>query len=186
MKNSIKTIKDLGQLYFSGKKLSRREFLRKWNDLNRVDNRVKGKCFYCGCTMLKDFIENSTPFGVSQEHIFPQSEYPGFQNNIVKTCLGCNNAKNGGSIGEFRRWMGVKMLYCEQILGVYFPSEDLSREGDGRACKHYLLDMVDRFYSKSRDIYNQRLNNNPRLNNKLTRIIQELSSRITGPGTCVG
>ena len=108
--------------------MTRSEFIIRW--LRQPV--AKTNCFYCG----RPFCHNSdhSPNRKTLEHIVPRRDYRGrrvsFKNNIVNACAGCNNAKNGSYIREFRKWYG-RQFFCEILLHENFPYEDNSSEGNG-------------------------------------------------------
>src|ERR1700722_3311861 len=77
----------------------------------------KNRCFYCG----KYFSQANAhgPYFKTKEHLVSQMELEGQKAsfNTVWACAGCNNAKNGGTVKEFRDWLGTP-FFSEKILKI--------------------------------------------------------------------
>lgn len=143
--------------------MTRSEFILKW-ERQPV---AKTNCFYCGRPFHPG--GEHSPRRKTIEHIVPQHEYKGCQplrNNIVNACSGCNNAKNGGTVREFRDWYAQR-FFCEILLHENYPYTDNSPAGDGtrdfglnrlieRSFRKVMCDIDERFEKLRRQLKHDR------------------------------
>lgn len=74
----------------------------------RIADKSAGKCWYCGCTLSE-----ATR---THDHVIPRSEN-GLSNeqNLVLSCVACNNQKRNLSLEEYREYVGGVIFYGETV-----------------------------------------------------------------------
>jgi len=73
-------------------------------------NRQHGRCYYCGCDLIKFEID----------HILPFSKYRnGTKNNLCLACLDCNHLKSDKELIEFKEILIKKYPY-KLIRGMFY------------------------------------------------------------------
>ncbi len=87
------------------------------------NRRLEKNCFYCGVKMGKpkwmaDHKLRAT--ARTREHVIPECRGGRYiENNVVRACWSCNDAKGPMTLEEFRRacW-GGRPFYFETVMGV--------------------------------------------------------------------
>jgi hypothetical protein len=96
-------------------------FIRRWKALQI------NKCFYCGIDFegcSRTGSGNYRLTSASNEHVYPRWAFQGMTGRTVRACVGCNGAKNGFHVSDFRAWRGSP-FFCEAVMGQELPDISL-------------------------------------------------------------
>ena len=111
--------------------MTRVEFMKAWKKA------AKNRCFYCGIKMTK----SGRITDATVEHVYPKVKYSGLLDNTTGACFGCNMAKNGFPLDQFRQYRS-DVLFCEKVLGEPIPS--ISHGGANELRSYFILAISKR------------------------------------------
>ena len=88
------------------------------NQWNRAAAKCSGRCWYCGAI--------PKPGDLTVDHAKPRSRGGGnWDDNLLPSCVYCNNLKSNLTISEFRKLVKVKVIRNLMTMG--YGGCDLSR-----------------------------------------------------------